>query len=244
VATFVDGIPCSVHGFVTDDGVAVFRPVELMTLRAAHAPRLRFSGASTIWEPAPADWDDIRAAAGRVGALLRERVDFRGAYTVDGILSAEGWVANECNPRFGAALQYVRAASPDLRLDLLHHVVIAGDAPMVAAADLEALVLEGARATRWGATWIPTTATRWSSSTTVPLRGDALGYAVAATVEESDAILTYGPGPTGGFVRCEFAAGRVPAGTSCAPHAVAALAFADAHCGAGIGALYAPPSVR
>src|SRR4029077_19034645 len=30
VAPFVDGLSCSVHGFATDDGVAVFRPVELV----------------------------------------------------------------------------------------------------------------------------------------------------------------------------------------------------------------------
>jgi hypothetical protein len=39
VAAFAEGVPCSIHGFVVDDGVAVFRPVELVTLRAPAAPR-------------------------------------------------------------------------------------------------------------------------------------------------------------------------------------------------------------
>ena len=115
VAAFVEGIPCSVHGFVTDDGIAVFRPVELMVLRGADAPRFRFAGAGTIWDPPATDRAEIRAAAGRVGARLREQVGFRGAYTVDGILSARGWVANECNPRFGAGLQYTRARAAGAR---------------------------------------------------------------------------------------------------------------------------------
>jgi hypothetical protein len=36
---FVEGVPCSIHGFVVDDGVAAFRPVELVTLRAPRAAR-------------------------------------------------------------------------------------------------------------------------------------------------------------------------------------------------------------
>ena len=68
---------------------------------------------------------------------LRERVDFRGVFTIDGILSARGWVANECNPRFGAALAYTRGLLPDAPLDLVHHMVIAGDGGAVTARDLE-----------------------------------------------------------------------------------------------------------
>jgi hypothetical protein len=243
VATFVEGIPCSIHGFVTDDGVAVFRPVELLTLRRARAPRLRFAGANTIWDPPDADRADMRAAAARLGKVLRERVGFRGAFTIDGILSSGGWVANECNPRFGAGLQYARAALPALALDLLHHVVIAGDGGGVCAADVEALVVEAGDRRRWGATWVPV-ARRWPESTSLPLCGDARGYRAAAGPDGADATLAYGPGPMGGFVRCEFVPDRMPIGASVAPRAAAALAFADAHCGAGIGPLTPPVPVR
>jgi hypothetical protein len=244
VASFVEGIPCSIHGFVTDDGIAVFRPVELITLRRAVAPRLRYAGASTVWDPPTPDRDEMRAAALRVGAVLRERVDFRGAFTVDGILSADGWVANECNPRFGAGLQYVRSASPKSAFDLLHHVVIAGDGSSIAAADIEALVIERADAKRWAATWTPTTSARWTESNSLALRGDAAGFEPAAEDDTVDATLTYGPGHIGGFVRCEFVAERIPPGESCAPRAVTALAFADTHCGAGIGSLSPAVPVR
>src|SRR4051794_515964 len=44
IAPFVEGVPCSVHGFVTSDGVAAFRPVELLTLRSSAQPRLRYVG--------------------------------------------------------------------------------------------------------------------------------------------------------------------------------------------------------
>jgi hypothetical protein len=238
VAEFVEGVPCSIHGFVTDEGVAVFRPVELMTLRGSSAPRLRFAGASTFWEPDATDYDAVRDAARRLGHVLSERVDFRGVFTIDGILSADGWVANECNPRFGAALAYTRGLLADASLDLVHHMVIAGDGGAVTAHDLEAAVLPRADERRWGATWIPTAA-GWSESTMVPLVGDESGFRAAGAGEETDATLTYGPGSTGGFLRCEFNPERTPIGPSTAPRAVAALAYATACCGAQLPALTA-----
>jgi hypothetical protein len=243
VARFVDGLPCSIHGFVADDDVAVFRPVELMTLRSATTPRLRFAGASTLWDPPTADRRAMRDAAVRLGRVLRDRAGFRGVFTIDGILGRDGWVATECNPRFGAALQYARAACPDLALDLLHHVVIAGDGPNVRASDVEDVVVTGSDATRWAATWTPTRAA-WDATTSVPLVGDEDGYEAAAADDTADATLMFGPGPMGGFVRCEFVASRIASGDSTAPRAVAALAYADAHHGARLGPLSAAPSLR
>ena len=243
VARFVEGIPCSIHGLVTDDGVAAFRPVELMTLRSTGAPRLRFAGASTFWDPPAADREAMRDAARRLGEVLRARVGFRGAFTIDGILSAEGWVATECNPRFGAGLHYARSALPDLPLDLLHHVVIAGAGSAVHATELEDLVVGAADARRSGATWIPTAAT-WSESTSFALCGNEHGYVRARAPETADATLSIGPGPMGGFVRCEFAATRTPTGPSTAPRAVAALAFASDYCRAELPALHAASAVR
>ena len=183
VARFVEGIPCSIHGLVTDDGVAAFRPVELMTLRSTRAPRLRFAGASTFWDPPAADREAMRDAARRLGEVLRARVGFRGAFTIDGILSAEGWVATECNPRFGAGLHYARSALPDLPLDLLHHVVIAGAGGAVHATELEDLVVGAADARRSGATWIPTAAT-WSESTSFALCGNEHGLRAGARARD------------------------------------------------------------
>ena len=243
VARFVEGIPCSVHGLVTDDGVAVFRPVELLTLRADTIPHLRFAGAGTFWDPPPSDRDAMRDAARRVGAVLRDRVDFRGAFTVDGILSDDGWVANECNPRMGAGLGYVREAVPDLAFDLLHHAVIAGDGAAIAAAELEARVVTNADARRWGATWLRPSAS-WPETFAQPIAGDETGYTAVDSEDAADAVLTMGPGPTGGFLRCAFKHERTPIGSSLGPRAVAAFAFADEHFDAGVGSLVPASTVR
>ena len=108
VAPFVDGLSCSVHGFVTDDGVAVLRPVELVNLRRPTGDRLQYAGCATFWDPPDADRDTMRAAAHRLGEHLRELVAYRGSFTLDGIIGVDGFVATECNPRPGAGARVRR----------------------------------------------------------------------------------------------------------------------------------------
>ena len=86
VMPFLEGIPCSIHGVVFPEGVASFRPVEMVTLRRPGSNRLRYAGAATFWDPPAADREVMRDLARRVGAGLRDRVGYRGAFTVDG-----GW---------------------------------------------------------------------------------------------------------------------------------------------------------
>ena len=235
VAAYVEGVPCSIHGFVVDDGVAAFRPVELVTLRAAAAPRLRYCGCATYFDPPPDEVAAMRAAVRRVGEYLRATVGFRGAFTIDGIVSDRGWVATECNPRFGAGLGYAAVACPDLRLEILHAAVAEGvvDVP---SSGIEELVVDAAARTRWGGTW--TSVTRvLSENTKTALVGGVDGFRRAAAGEVPDAVLSAGPGRTGGHVRVDFDPARTPSGPSIAPRAVAGLAFADAELDLGIGPL-------
>ena len=51
VMPFLEGIPCSIHGVVFPQGVATFRPVEMVTLRRPGSNRLRYAGAATFWDP-------------------------------------------------------------------------------------------------------------------------------------------------------------------------------------------------
>ena len=259
VAAFVEGIPCSVHGFVTDDGIAVFRPVELMVLRGAHAPRFRFAGAGTIWDPPATDRAEIRDAAGRVGARLREQVGFRGRlHRRRHPLRATAGSPTSAIPRFGAGLQYTRAALPELGLDLLHHAVIAGDGPDVTAAaargsrplgrrrDALGCGVDGDDERRPGPT-----ARRcpWS----VTPRATALPRPKKLRMRRSRTARARW------VASCAASSSpsAFPTGASTAPRAVAALAFADAHCrrrhrpacarpsrGALIGADYGAPHGR
>jgi hypothetical protein len=229
IAPFVEGIPCSMHGFVMRDGVAAFRPVELLTLRSAVRPRLRYVGCATYFDPPEHDASEMRAAVKRVGEVLRERVGFRGSFTIDGILSADGWVATECNPRFGAALGYTAKAAPELCFGLLHHAVVEGVAD-VPSATLEAVIIAAADACRWGGAWT-TTDCRFDESRSV-------------AVDSPAGSLTAGPGSMGGFVRFEADPLTTPVGPSFAPLAARAFERADTEFGVGIGPLEPARQVR
>ena len=243
VAPFVDGISCSVHGFVTDDGVAVFRPVELVNLRRPTGDRFQYAGCATFWDPAPADREAMRAAARRLGERLRESVDYRGCFTLDGIMGADGFVATECNPRWGAGLGYLRVALPELPFDALQYLAAAGDAAWLRAADLEAVVTDAGDRVRWGGGWTGIS-TRVDETRSEPVVHEASGFRAARAEEPADAIVTIGPGATGGFLRIELDRDRTPAGPSVGPRVVDAFAFADAAHGAGIGELTAPAAAR
>ncbi|MDQ3305407.1 MAG: hypothetical protein M3535_05400 [Actinomycetota bacterium] len=170
---------------------------------------------------------------------------FRGAFGVDGILSEDGFVPTELNPRFAAGLGYVMAAFPELAFNLVHHLVAAGDGEDVDAAGLESVILDAADQCRWGAGW--TTVERsWSASERHPIvaEGPDGGYRLAAEDEEPDATIMAGPSATGGFLRVAFSPQHMTVGRSMASSVVAAFALADAALNAGIGLLTPPVEVR
>jgi hypothetical protein len=123
VMPFLDGRPCSIHGWVVGEAVATFRPCETVMLRETGRRRLHYAGSATSWLPSSRDRESMRDTAQRVGAHLRDAHGFRGVFTVDGVLSTAGFLPTELNPRFGAALATLgRGAS--LPLYLLHGATV------------------------------------------------------------------------------------------------------------------------
>ena len=156
VMPFLEGIPCSIHGMVFPSGVAAFRPVEMVTLRQPGSSRLRYAGAATFWDPPTADREVMRDLARRVGDGLRERVGYRGAFTVDGVLTADGFLPTELNPRLGAGLSVMTRDLPELPVPLLDRALIEGEALAYRADDLERQVLDVADRSRAGGAWTVT----------------------------------------------------------------------------------------
>jgi hypothetical protein len=144
VMPFLEGRPCSVHGWAFDDHVAALRPCEMVVWRAADH-RFVYGGASTVWEPPTADREEMRDVARRVGRHLRDTVGYRGTFAVDGVLTADGFRPTELNPRFGGALSRV-GAGIDLPLYLLHLATVSRPDLDWRPRDLEAAVLAAADA--------------------------------------------------------------------------------------------------
>ncbi len=96
----------------------------------------------------------MRDAARRVGEQLRAEVDFRGAFTLDGVATVDGFRPTELNPRFGAGLSVITRGLADVPLHLVLDLVVAGVALPIAAAELEARDPRASPTpTRVGGTW-------------------------------------------------------------------------------------------
>jgi len=227
---------------VTTDGIAVFRPMEMVTLRTTDPPGLRYGGVSSFWDPPAADRAVMRDAARRVGALLRDEVGFGGSYGVDGVLTADGFLPTELNPRMGGGLGVLARAVPELPLHPLHWITAAGQPLPVSATELEATFTEAADARRGGGGWV--FAHREVAETTRhPLVLEGGTCRPTRHGEAPDATLVAGPGSEGAFVRCEPVAERTAVGPSIAPLACTVLAWADAELDLGIGPLVPAPDL-
>jgi hypothetical protein len=239
---FLDGIPCSIHGIVCADGVAALRPVEMVTLRRGHD--FVYAGCATYWDPPAAVREQMRDVARRVGALLADEVGFRGAFTVDGVVTADGFRPTELNPRPGAGLVTIGRGLPD-RFPLLLVIDLIGAGCDVGrtAAEIETDLLTAADSARGGGTW-----RRSPSGPARDLEGHRLRYVDAAWTDDDrdDDAGTAGPAGTvlagNGFVRCVFDADHWPVGPSVAPAAAAFYRWCDDHLATGFGALTPAPS--
>ncbi len=235
VTPFLEGIPCSIHGWVLPERVAVFRPCEMIVLRRPRHPYFFYSQAATTWDPPAWGRAQMREVGRRAGAWLRDNVDFRGVFTVDGVMTAQGFFPTELNPRFGAALMVLGRTLPDLPLILLHHASIEGLPIDWRAEELEALVVgEADRVRQLGFTAM---AARESaeSRTFGLIRDPDWRLAVEGEVPEADVLM--GPGFAGSFVRVVFRPGVARAGSSAAPIAAHVLAMLDRTMDLGIGPL-------
>ncbi len=65
---------------------------------------VRYAGCATFFDPSVTIRHEMQSAARRVDELLRAEVGFRGAFTIDGVATAQGFLPAELNPRNGAGL--------------------------------------------------------------------------------------------------------------------------------------------
>ena len=139
VMPFLDGVPCSIHGYVLPDGTAVFRPLEIVSLRDVERRQFVYAGLGTLWDPPDTDREQMRAAARRVGNHLAAAHGYRGAFGIDGVLTADGFRPTELNARMSGGAVVV--CDVDRRFfTLLQAALVSGDDVGLTAADLETVV--------------------------------------------------------------------------------------------------------
>ncbi len=241
VQPFLDGVPCSIHGLVLPDGTAALRPVELAVLRDDARRRFVYGGLSTWWDPPVADREEMRAAVRRVGSHLADAHGYRGAFGVDGVLTADGFLPTELNPRLSAGLTVLAEADPDL-VGLLQQHLLAGLDPGLTVADVESLVplLDARRTGRPSAVGQGV-----SLGGTVGYRVSLVdGRLVRDDAGAGSATLVAADTPVGFVARIDPADDLLTPGQRLAPVNVALLAHLDETYGTGFGPLVAAPDLR
>lgn len=242
VMPFLEGIPCSIHGMILGDDIIVLRPCEMVVMRQVGESRFRYAGAATLWDPAPADREAMRTTARKVAEGLRALYGYRGMFTIDGIMTADGFRPTELNPRFGAASTVQARSLAGLPLFMLDLLARSGVAVEWKAAGFESLIVGAADKNRQGGGWSIAGGHRDDSETrSLVWTGET--YRFAAEGEAADASLMVGPAPGGTFSRFVPTAGSVPVGQSIAPRVIEAFKLAE-QMGAVMGTLEAAKSVR
>ncbi len=245
VMPFLEGVPCSIHGFALADGTAAFRPVELVMLRRPAGNRFILGGMSTWWDPSDADREEMRDLVRRVGAILVDRVGYRGGFGIDGVMTRDGFRPTELNPRFTGGLMTLARSMPDVPLELLQMCAVAGRDPRVNAATLERLVVDAADAARF-ANALGLSDRVWEGETDeVDLAWHDGGFTVASDPLARVGSMAAGPAVTKGtFVRFTPSDDLMRPGMRLAPLHLEALRFADQHWGRDFGELEIAPDVR
>jgi hypothetical protein len=242
VMPFLDGVPCSIHGMVVGDDVLAFRPVEMVVFRRPDSDRLHYASTATFWDPPDADREEMRAAVRRVGRLLVDRVGYRGVFTIDGVMTADGFRPTELNPRFGVGLATV-VRGGDLPVGGIHRALVEGEDLEYRPAELERLVVETGDGVRAGGGFTLVTPHQGENRTLEVVFGDGR-CREAGEGETPDATMLLGPATGGGALRVTLDPDRTPKGPSVGARVAAAFAFADEVWGTGIGPLVPAAEVR
>jgi len=241
IMPFMEGIPCSIHGIVFPEQTIALRPCEMLVFRKPGTGAFHYGKCATFWDPPDADREQMRAIARRVGDRLRSDVGYRGAFTIDGVMTADGFRPTELNPRYGAALG-VMTSTVDLPMMLVNLMVVEGEPFDWRSAEVEETILRVADAHRAGAT-SAIVGVRVDDEVHETLAWDGRGYR-RASEEDADARLLLGPSASGSYLSIRFAPQSVPVGASVAPRAAAALRWADEAFDLGIGELVPAREVR
>jgi hypothetical protein len=238
VMPFLEGVPCSIHGMVLPDGTAAFRPVEIAMTRDGHS--FVYGGLGSFWDPADRDRAQMRELVRLTGEALRHRVGYRGAFGVDGVLTADGFRPTELNTRMSAGLTTLAAGLDPRMFTLLQTNLVAGRDARVSVAELEAVVplMDAQRHGR------PTALVHRhvvDGDDNYPVAWDGDRLVRAATDAGSRLIIS--ETPIGAFAMVEPCALLHP-GDRLATANLALMRFLDEQYGAGFGALTPAPDVR
>ena len=164
----------------------------------------------------------MEAVAGVGDHSLNREGSFRGTFTVDGVVTADGFWPTELNPRFGAGINAIARAS-GLPILLLNDLVVGGHDLGRSAASIEDELVQQADLHRGGGTWM----------------AGLTHHAAPGSRGIDGGTVTIGES----FVRHVYDPTSTTIGPSTAPRACEFWAFTDRELGTRIGPLTPAPDV-
>ena len=181
----------------------------------------------------------MREAARRAGAHLRDTLGYRGVFTLNGVMTQDGFFPTELNPRFGAALLVLGRALPELPLVLMHFASIEGLALDWRGEEIERLIVSAGDTTRQLSFTAMGSRPVTESESFALVRDPTWRVATEADTHLPQSVGTLGPGPTGAYVRVGLNPAHYTVGPAAGPLVAEVVAVLDAHFELGIGPLTA-----
>lgn len=221
VMPFLDGLPCSIHGYVTPDHVAAFRPVELLIARVVDPPSFRYLGMATTWDPPGVLRERMQEVARKVGRHLAASVGYLGPFSIDGVATGDGFKPTELNPRLSGGLGIQAGAIEGLELGWITRALYEGEISLDGSW-LESTVVEGADRRRAVRNGMPFSEPRDADRVDVVLDGGE----VRPAGRNRHGELSIGDSSGGSYVLLSLDQEHIPVGHSFASAAVSAARLA------------------
>ena len=222
---YIDGISCSIHGMVVDNVVLSSIPIEMVVVPRTDG-KFMYMGASTHWEPTPSEQAHLQETVRKVGHALREEADFRGTFTLDGVLKNGQFYPTEINTRAGAGIFALYSESHTLYylLDLMLKDGQPSDLDISALQDWMYTTADSNRSTRaWGGAEIDGECPNETHSLTFQA-GKWLRIDDGA---EGATTLSISEGPTGAFMMLAISSETLTRGELLNPYVQAAMEYCD-----------------
>lgn len=190
VMPFLEGVPCSIHGMVMADGTLPLRPMEQANLRSRETGRFLYGGMGTTWDPPTADRNVMRDTARMLGEYLREEHNYKGGFSIDGVVTTDGFRPTEINPRFSGGLTRLSRVARPLCLDLVQINLLLGRDVRMPVGQYEELALAALDSERFSESMgmSPGVASDEPQSVDVVERGGRFELAPANAVAAAEAM--------------------------------------------------------
>ena len=229
VMPYLEGVPCSIHGWVLASGEWItLRPCEMLVRPSDRATHFDYLGAASNWKPEADIYEQMVQAAERSAAHLAENYQYRGVFTIDGVATKEGFFPTELNPRLGGALGRMCYSLPELPLELMHYATIEGHDVGIPLQTLRRLILDAADA-------------RPQVTGMIPLQGECPSTRVRHFVKQADSwishdeqdgadlTLSWGPALSGALLFIKINPDQLQRGEAALPYINEAILFAQEH---------------